>query len=301
MYRIIRNVCTSCHTCIENKTRTSRRSGRLGFLGPASRPFEIMSLDTIGGFGNNSSPKRYLHLLVDHFSRYAFILCSKGQTAHEIVSLVASVHKCHPIGTLLTDQYGGLSSDEFQSFCSSNNIRHLFVAVDCAFSNGLNERLNQTLVNRIRCAKNDESSPIRSWTHFASKCVSEYNDSPHSVTGYSPSYLLNGCSQNIIPSILVDPPDLVTDRELALQRTIKSHLYNKKLYDRNKIDSHFNVGDTVYIENGNKLNRNKLDRIRIGPFVISRKLSDHVYEINLGYGSFPKRLYHISKLLRINV
>ena len=30
-----------------------------------------MSLDTIGGFGGNGSNKRYLHLLVDHFSRYA--------------------------------------------------------------------------------------------------------------------------------------------------------------------------------------------------------------------------------------
>ena len=51
--------------------RRTRRSGLLGFFGPATRPFQIMSLDTIGGFGGNGSNKRYLHLLVDHFSRYA--------------------------------------------------------------------------------------------------------------------------------------------------------------------------------------------------------------------------------------
>ena len=68
--------------------------------------------------------------------------------------------------------------------------------------------------------------------------------------------------------------------------------------DSNKIDTVFNVGDTVFIDNGNKLNREKLDEVRIGPFVFSQKLSDHVFEIDLGTrGNFAKRLYHTSKLL----
>jgi len=65
-----------------------------------------------------------------------------------MISLVASVHQHHPIGTLMTDQYGGLSSYEFGFFGSSSGIRHIFSAIDSAFSNGLNERLNQTLINR---------------------------------------------------------------------------------------------------------------------------------------------------------
>jgi len=106
MYNIVKHVCLSCIVCIKNKIRRTRRSGKLGFFGPATSPYEIMSIDTIGGFGNNHSSNSYLHLLVDHFSRYAFILCSKGQSAREMISLVDSVHRCHPIGTLMTDQYG---------------------------------------------------------------------------------------------------------------------------------------------------------------------------------------------------
>ena len=104
------------------------------------------------------SLQRGIYILVDHFSRYAFILCAKGQTAREMITLIDSVHKRTPIGTLLTDQYGGLSSDDFRSYCSELGIRHVFAAVDSAFSMGLNERLNQTIVNRIRCAKHDETS-----------------------------------------------------------------------------------------------------------------------------------------------
>lgn len=65
-----------------------------------------MSLDTIGGFAGNHLSSKFLHLLVDHFSRYAYILCSKGQSAKEMILLVDSVRKRHPIGTLMTDQYG---------------------------------------------------------------------------------------------------------------------------------------------------------------------------------------------------
>lgn len=300
MTAIVRKLCSSCSTCICNKTRRPKRSGKLGFLGPASSPYEIMSLDTIGGFGGNRSPKRYLHLLVDHFSRYAFILCTKGQSAREMIQLVNSVQRRHPIGTLLTDQYGGLSSDEFQSYCSNSGICHVFIAVDSAFSNGLNERVNQTLVNRIRCMKNDKSAPSnRAWSSIASECVSQYNDSPHSVTTFPPSYLLNGCSKNIVPDILIDPPNLDIDRKLALHNTIRSHNYNKSRYDKNKSDVLFSVGDSVYADNGNKLNRDKLDKVRVGPFLITRKLCETVFEVDIGYGAFSKRLYHVSKLLKV--
>lgn len=52
---------------------------------------------------------------------------------------------------LLTDQYSGINSREFKELLKKENIQMVFTAVDAPFSNGLNERLNQTLVNKIRC------------------------------------------------------------------------------------------------------------------------------------------------------
>lgn len=301
MYKLIRAFCSSCEVCLKNKSRRPRRSASLGILGPPSAPFEIMSLDTIGGFSSDTSPLRYLHLLVDHFSRFAYILCTKGQSAHDMISLVDSVQTNHPIGILLTDQYGGLSSKEFNSYCKSSNISHVFTAVDSAFSNGLNERLNQTLVNRIRCIKNDPSSPSFSdWSTIADKCVQLYNDSPHSVTSFPPSYLLTGLLPSILPSSLHPSPDITRDRKIAFDRSVRFHAYNKSLYDASKNDVLFNVGDSVLVDNGNRLNRDKLDPLRIGPFVISRKLSNNVFELIVNSGPLGKRLYHASKLLHFS-
>lgn len=254
-----------------------------------------MSLDTIGGFSKYHPTLRYLHLLVDHFSRYAFILCSKGQTAWEMISLIESVHKNNPIGILLTDQYGGLSSDEFASYRTNSNISHVFTTVDSAFSNGLNERLNQTLVNRIWCMINDPSSSTSvNWSTLAHKCVQLYNDSPHSVTSFPPSYLLTGNFPSIIPSSFSHSWDITLDRKFALERTLKYHQYNKSLYNKNKLDIPFANGDLVLVDNGNKLNRNKLDPLCFGPFVISCTLSNNVFELVI---KNCKRLYHASKLL----
>jgi len=82
----------------------------------------------------------------------------------------------------------------------------------------------------------------------------------------------------------------------AYNNTLKNHEKNKEKYDKNKINLEFNVNDQVYVENGNKLNRHKLDEIRIGPFPIIKKLSRTMYRVACGPLERDKRLFfHISK------
>ena len=300
MFPSIREYCASCITCLKNKTRTKKVNGLLGLLGPAKEPYEIMSLDTIGGFGGARSMKRYLHLLVDHFTRFAFVLTSKTQNASDFVKLINSVQKENKIGILLTDQYGGLGASEFENYLKKEKITHLFTALDTPSSNGINERLNQTLTNRIRCRINENNNNTL-WTTIAHQCVEEYNATLHSVTQFAPSYLLYGIPNDIVPELFLNTSDLLADRRMAYNNILKNHEENKRRFDLKRVDTVFNVGDKVFVENGNKLNRHKLDEIRKGPFPIIRKLGNSVYEIDVGYKSCSKRLYHASKIVKIEV
>lgn len=77
----------------------------------------------------------------------------------------------------------------------------IFTAVNAPFSNGLNERLNQTLVNKIRCRINETNNKT-AWTTIAHDCVEIYNTTEHTVTGFAPKYLLYGtdvsfCQRNL--------------------------------------------------------------------------------------------------------
>ncbi len=295
-FRIITNFCKKCSVCIKNKSRVPVKYGLLSQLGPASKPGEIMSLDSIGGFNGNNSPKRFLHLLVDHFTRYAYIFTSRTQKSSDFIHLVQKVlNQGLKINTLLADQYGGINSSEFKRFLHNNNINLIFTAVDCPFSNGLNERLNQTLVNRIRCKLNENSiNQRKAWSLLAEDCVNEYNKTIHTSTGFSLGYLLNGTNVNICPpSINISKiRSLQEDRKLAFLRSNKVHDNNKKKYDRNRKNITYKVHDLVYVNHGNILNKNKLDEIRTGPFSISEKISNVIYRVNDGYQK--KRVQFIS-------
>jgi len=168
--RNIKMECKNCTICIKNKSRGQNKFGLMSHLGPATEAFEIVSIDTIGGFGCSRSTKKYLHLLVDHFTRYAYITTSKTQNASDFIKLVKSVPEMNKIGKILTDQYPGINSKELKKFLDEQGTPIIFTAVNAPFSNGLNERLNQMLVNKIWCGINGEKKKI-AWTTIAGECV----------------------------------------------------------------------------------------------------------------------------------
>lgn len=57
MYALSNIYCTHCVKCIKSKTRRKRDNSLLGQLGPARKPFEIMSLDTVVDSGVDSRRK----------------------------------------------------------------------------------------------------------------------------------------------------------------------------------------------------------------------------------------------------
>jgi len=75
----------------------------------------------------------------------------------------------------------------------------------------------------------------------------------------------------------------------------------KKRVHKNRIDHTFQENDLVYIENGNKINRNKLDEIKSGPFRIKRKLSNTIiyYEVEGAKRCKETNFYHSSKLIPV--
>lgn len=297
----IKKICENCDICIKNKSRRKSKFGFMSHLGLATYPFEIVSIDTIGGFGGSRSTKKFLHLLVDHFTRYAYILTSKNQNAKDFIKLAKIVTQSHDVQMVLTDQYPGINSKEFKQFLKNKKIKMVFTAVDAPFSNGLNERLNQTLVNKIRCTINESDKKV-AWTTIAQKVVKKYNETEHTVTKYAPKYLLEGENINILPQELktrCTAEDLDRDRKIALKNTVQSHNTNKKRFDLHRRGIELNEGDLVYVENGNRLNRKKLDELRIGPYKILEKISNSIYKVATGHTKKKKEestLYHITKL-----
>jgi len=72
----------------------------------------------------------------------------------------------------------------------------------------------------------------------------------------------------------------------------------KKIFDKNRKYHEFNMGDLVYVENSQKLNRKKLDELRIGPFKIIEAVSNSIFRVQTDREK-SNSLFHVTKLIPI--
>ena len=63
-----------------NKKCKQKRFGALQQIPLTDKPFECLSLDTVGGLNYYNFTKKYLHLITDHATRYVGGLPSKSAT-----------------------------------------------------------------------------------------------------------------------------------------------------------------------------------------------------------------------------
>ncbi|GFV23878.1 transposon Tf2-6 polyprotein [Trichonephila clavipes] len=168
-----------------------------------------------------------------------------------------------------------------------NNVKELQrVSAHHPQTNGENERVDQSLVTRLKCKVNASSTKIP-WTKLLDQVCNESNSTPHSITKYPPAYLLFGLfpyQSPIDQNNYYEPVD--ETRELASQRTIDYHIINKIRYEARCIEKKFNPGDLVVYEEFQYPNTKKLSSPFSGPYEIIKQCSEVTYEINKP--NFPK-------------
>jgi hypothetical protein len=294
MTELISNFVKNCSVCQTNKIIKIKKYGSLSQLGPALQPYDIVSIDTVGGFSGYNSKKQYIHIAIDHFTRYLWTLSSKTQSAKDFINLIKTVNQTNKPKMILADRYTGIKSHEFSSFLEKNDIKLMFITVNCPQSNGLCERVNQTIVTRLRCKLNDNNQNI-CWPKLLEKVTEEYNNSPHSVTQFTPKYLMFGIKP-FDPLINGSDISLEEARKIALIDSEHNHELNKRYYDKNHIKVDLKEGDLVYVENKNEISRRKLEPLMIGPFKILKKLSETSYEVECDKKGRTKDVFHVSKL-----
>ena len=284
--QLVTNVVNGCDICKRAKKQIVKLGG-IDLLGPAENPFQIIYVDTKGGFAEQTIKARYLHLAIDAFSRFVWGRTSDSQMAKDYIKLLELIEQDGTPKMMVTDRYGALTSEQFKENLKEKNIQLIHTPTAHPQSNGLIERVGQTLVEKIRCKKILE--PSRSWSALAKDVIETYNTTIHCITTYTPLFLLNGSD----PEQFYTNVNLVEARKLALSNSLASHKTSKKRIVQKHRHIHLQQGDLVYADLADKLNKKRLDPVFQGPFKIINKLSELIYEIQL-----PNRVerVHIGKL-----
>ncbi|GFT30742.1 retrotransposable element Tf2 protein type 3 [Trichonephila clavipes] len=191
---------------------------------------------------------------------------------------------------LLSDRNAAFTSSKFKKFLKHHNIRQLLTSANRPQCNGKNERVNQTLVAKLRCKVN--STTKTPWTKLLEQVTYGYNNSPHDVTGFPPAYLMFGTLPYDSPlpnQVKLNYPPIQQARQIAVNRTIKHHKINKQRYDKHYVDAKFKVGDLGLYQNFSYPNSSKLQSPYNGPFKVVLEESRSFFRVHTGYFSnIPK-------------
>ncbi|UYV84114.1 hypothetical protein LAZ67_X001216, partial [Cordylochernes scorpioides] len=268
----------SCPTCQLIKRPKGPNYGTLGQLPLVSHPFDTLSIDTIAGFSKYGSSKTYLHVIVDHLSRYAWTFPSKSTSTHTYLQCLKKVMQSNTPKCLLSDRAPAFTSPKFRRFLLRHGIQPLLTTSNNPQANGLCERLNATLTGKLRILHLE--NPKVSWIKLIKTVTDKYNQTPHTITGFPPSFLM----YNIIPTELsshIDPyPPVEEARKIAIKRTLDRHAKEKMKYDSKHRTPQFEVGDIVLVKAYHHPNSGKLLPYFTGPYTILEIISPNVVRIN---------------------
>ncbi|UYV66358.1 hypothetical protein LAZ67_4001455 [Cordylochernes scorpioides] len=278
MSKDIKQKVKTCPTCQLTKRPLGPTYGELSQPPEAKEPFDLLSLDTIAGFAKYGNTKIYLHVVVDHFSRYAWTFPSKSTSITTYQQVLKRVLQDGSPKRLLTDRAPAFTSPKFSSFLLNRNIHSLLTTSNNPQANGLCERLNATLTGKLRLLHLE--NPKIAWTKLVKRVTVIYNKTPHSTTGFPPTNLMFG----ILPPELSDHstpyPDIDRARKIAHTRTQNKHLQDKTIYDQRHKQPHFEVGDLVLVKLYHHPNTGKLAPYFTGPHTVLEIISPNVVRID---------------------
>ena len=155
-----------------------------------SSPLEVVGVDFLH-LEKSSGGFEYMLLLTDHFIRYTQTYPTKNKAAK-----TASNHLYNDFiprfgipSKILHDQGGEFENDLFKNLANLLGIQNLRTTPYHPQTNGLTERMNQTVLSILRTLPEKCKS---SWKNHLSKVIYAYNCTRHKSTGYSPYNLMFG-------------------------------------------------------------------------------------------------------------
>ncbi|UYV84377.1 hypothetical protein LAZ67_X001970 [Cordylochernes scorpioides] len=224
----------------------NRRGFKRAYMPISTHPNHIFSLDTLGGLHNYGTTRHSIHMIVDHHSRFLWAFPTKSVSTDSYITCLRNLFQINKPEILITDRNAAFLSRKFKNFLERNNDKHLLTSSHHPETNAKVERLNSTIINRLRCEYN--ANLKIPWTKYIPKITESYNETVHTTTGFTPKFLYYGIQPQYIEHDTETHTPIEKARKLAIERTIKSHEHSKQLYDIKHPEPIFKEGDQVLVK-----------------------------------------------------
>ena len=274
--------CERCTLAKREKVKTP-----LGSI-QASRPFEVVAMDfTLMDKASNG----YENILVmtDVFSKYTVAVATADQKSSTFARILVKhwFRRFGPPARLHSDQGRDFEAKLIRDLCRLYDVTKSRTTAYRPQGNGQCERFNRTLHNLLRTLPVDKK---KKWPELLDELVYFYNTTPHSVTGYTPFYVVFGREAKVMPHIVMSPEEdevevhewvqihqrRLQDAYNIVQGRLKDAANRRKvIYDRKANAKESPEGTQVYVRDRRVKGRNKIqDAYRPERYKIIRKAAD---------------------------
>lgn len=264
------NHVRTCELCQKFKNPVGPKVGKLHPI-PVSQLFERLHIDIIG-LMHTQTPEgnQYIITAIDAYSRFAFARAYKDSKTNYCINSIIAIHGCPD--TIVSDQGKQFTGNEWAEMMRKYGIKHHFTNPYHPQSNGMDERLNGTLIKILRSYCTNE--PV-TWDQKLQWALFNYNTSFHEALKMTPYEVVFGVKPRT--PLNLQPRDPISQQEAreAIRSAVATNMEEarraqKYFYDRRRKEAKYEVGDKILIRNHN-LSRDqgrKLQEKWIGPAII---------------------------------
>ena len=287
----------SCIPCQRSKPSHQPTLGKYTAPEPALRPKSLISADTIV-ISRTSEPLpelkakfKYIHVFIDNHSRYVWAAPAKSNSAQAVETQLLKLFRAGIIPEKFCSDNGTeFKNNRLAHLFNKHKIKQYFITPYHPSSNGITERVNGTIVTKLRLALLDQ--PQQPWYKLLPDVIQQYNRTPHSITGFTPAFLFFGDRE--VPDFIHSRLSQHKCQKLANERTQRSVQLRKEKHDIRHKNYSFEVGDRVFYKHSPPSNL-KFTPIFDGPFFVVKKTTDSNYLLATSFDDKSFRV-HISQL-----
>lgn len=310
MHESVYQYIRKCPTCRSIKPSNENTRTPHGAYREPQLPGRQLAIDLVGKLPLSKLQNQYLFVVLDCFSRFAFVKPLRFATSKAIVQYLKDVvftrNGCPEI--IISDNGKQFVSHTFEEMCKAYNIRHWKTPVYHPQANQV-ESTNKNIKMALRTYLIDEKSHSN-WENFIEKVVQDLNTTPHTSTDHTPFYLSFG-REHIRDgreySQLIDVnPHHSLDPERLKDVQIESREKQADTYEQTKLRRSprskvrfFKEGDMVFIPKYKLSSAGEKYAAKLAPGkvqgYIKKCLGENTYEIIDG-NQKPLGNHHASKI-----
>ncbi|UYV65983.1 hypothetical protein LAZ67_3006060, partial [Cordylochernes scorpioides] len=169
MVQEIKSYVRSCKTCQLTKSSNQPTLGQLIIPDTELQPAQVISADTIVmGTAAEKTKHKYIQVFIDHLTRYVWAFPTIKNTAQATLQCFNRILQVSlPIKHIITDNGKNFNSKEFKRCLKVHNIKQTFTTPYHPQSNGMCEKVNGTIMTKLRAALLDK--PKVKWSRLLPK------------------------------------------------------------------------------------------------------------------------------------